>query len=313
MFYREALEMKPAEGSKLKGPRHTETRGKVPLRHLAVATLVAAVFLMSAATARAASSQTCESSIVSCGCTITSAGYYEVDAPLASSQGMTARSECVAIKASSVTLNLLGSQISGPGGPPTLTRTDSASATIGIHVLAGSNNNFIEGAGAIIGGWTIGLQLEGAQNTVEFFESNDNDVAGVLLDRANSNTISDFIANHNGEFGVWLQQSNNNQINCSDADNNATSGIYLGCSPSPPTGIGCRRGGASTGNHLFNLVINGNGVYGIMLDSGSKHTTIADVSAQQNLVADLDDENAACGSNFWFDNSFVSVSQSCVD
>lgn len=185
--------------------------------------------------------------------------------------------------------------------------------SIGVHIEAGANNNFIEGAGAMINGWTVGLQIEGSQNLAEFFSASNNEVAGVLLEHGSANNITDFIANQNGEYGVWLQQSSNNQINSSDADSNATSGIYLGCPVSANAIVGCKKNGVNSGNHLFNLMINTNGAYGIMLDSWTRHTTITDVSAQGNSVADLGDLNTDCGSNMWFDNSFGNVSQGCVD
>ena len=260
-----------------------------------------------ARSAQAAATQLCERSIVSCGCTITSGGYYEVDASLLSTQGLTSRGECIAIKADNVLLNLQASQISGPGGAA------EGSASIGVHIQPGANNNFIEGSGALIDGWSVGLLIEGSQNDIEFFDANNNDVAGVVLEHASGNNITDFVANNNGEYGVWLLQSNSNQINCANADNNASSGIYLGCSGSKNGIVGCRRNGVNTDNHLFNLMIDTNGAYGILLDSGNRHTTVSDVSAQGNSLADLGDRNAGCGSDMWFGNSFNSVSQNCVD
>lgn len=165
----------------------------------------------------------------------------------------------------------------------------------------------------MIEGWTVGVEIQGSQNVLEFFNANGNDVAGIVLRRGSANNISDFVANNNGEFGVWIQQSNNNQLNCSNADNNGNAGIYSGCSQSESQQMGCRRNAASSGNRVFNLMVLNNGAYGIVLDSFTRHSVIADVSARGNPAADLSDQNSGCGTDLWFDNSFDSANQACVN
>jgi parallel beta-helix repeat protein len=259
----------------------------------------------------AASMHPCSRSIVSCGCTITASGYYEIDAELSSSQGLTSGGECIAVKAGKVILNLGASEISGPSVSAGMANV--AQPAIGIHVQPGSNDIFVEGSGALIHGWSVGLQVEGTDGVFEFFSANDNSVAGIVLTRANRSNVSDFTVRNNGRYGVWLQQSNSLQLSCANADSNASAGIYSGCTSSEAAAFGCKRGATNAGNHLFNLMVNGNGAYGIMFDSATRRSTVSDVSAHDNPSADLVDEGGGCGSNAWFDNSFGSVNQNCVD
>jgi hypothetical protein len=224
---------------------------------------------------------------------------------------LTSRGECIAIKVGKVILNLAGSEISGPGANGEMATV--AQPAIAVRVQPGSNDIFVEGGGALIHGWSVGLEVGGADGVFEFFSANENSIAGIVLTRANRSNVSDFMAESNGQYGVWMQQSNSVQLSCANADGNAGAGVYSGCTNSDAAAFGCRRGGNNTGNHLFNLMVNANGAYGIVFDASTRRSTVSDVSAHGNLSADLVDEGSDCGSNAWFDNSFGSVNQNCVD
>ena len=104
------------------------------------------------------------------------------------------------------------------------------------------------------------------------------------------------------------------------ATGNVASGVYI-------TG--------SIGTDLAGGSLNGNGDSGVAIDGTSSEVTVRDNIADGNTVGvyignsstdnsvhdnqafsnsyvDLDDENASCDSNDWFDNSFDTRNQSCI-
>jgi hypothetical protein len=253
------------------------------------------------------SGPSCSTTISSCGCTITSPGFYEITAPLLSSQGLTPSGDCISIKASKAMVLFNDFDVTGPGG--------GTPTGVGVHLLPGASNDFIEFLGSSISGWDVGLLVEGNNNIAEdFYGANNNGTAGVELNKAKNNNINDFDANNNSNYGVWLKASSNNQINCSSFSGNTNAGVYVGCSASGPISAKCRGVGKSVGNQIYDFSTGG-GKYGVALDTGSTKSLITDGGFFGHAtIDDYFDANPGCDSNKWFGNAASATkSQGCIN
>src|SRR5579885_614060 len=182
----------------------------------------------------------CVNPIAACGCTITKPGFYNVTNDLNSGSGLTAKGGCIDIKASKVVLNtghiisgpqIAGYNITGPGG--------GSPTGIGIHILKGSNGDFLE-LPSNITGWDVGLLVEGNNNILENFSAGPlsgpgNGTAGVEVKGGKNNNLNNFTAQENNNYGLWVRGASNNQFNCANTDSNTHIGTIVGCSSS---GIG---------------------------------------------------------------------------
>jgi len=291
---------------------YAKVRSRLATAGLVVSTIiaVAAIFFARPSTARAGESAAalvkCGSSITSCGCTITKKGYYEVDAALDYTQGLTPKGDCIDIKASKVILNLLGYNVYG---------NDSASpyVGVGVRVLKGSNKNFIEGRGSNIRYWNYGIEVDGNSNIAESMRTSYNGQAGVFVNNSNNNNINDFSSDNNTTFGVWLRGGKGNQVNCSESNNNGVAGVYLGCSASGPSGAACKGTPNPKNNKIFDHSAESNGSYGIALSKGATGTILTDLAAGSNSTDDLFDENSSCDNNTWFANDYSTANQGCIN
>jgi Right handed beta helix region len=276
----------------------------------ALVALAAVIFFARPSTARAGQAEAalvkCGSSITTCGCTITKPGYYEVDANLNYTQGLTPAGDCIDIKASKVILNLLGYEVYG---------NDKASpyVGVGVRVLKGSNKNFIEGDNSGIRHWNYGIELDGGNSIVEYFQTSYNGQAGVFVNKSNNNNINDFSSDYNTTFGVWLRGGKGNQVNCSDSSNNGVAGVYLGCSASGPSGAACKGTPNPKNNKIFDHNAASNGSYGIALSKGATGTILTDLGVHTNSTDDMFDENSNCDNNTWFDNNYSTANQGCIN
>lgn len=288
-----------------------------PLIAVAVAFAVASIVLGS----RAASAlPSCTAAIRSCGCIIGQAGLYAVTRDLAGSPN----SDCIQIKTASAVLNLQGHSITGPGAA-------------GIHVLRGSANLMLEGHGASISGFNVGMQIEGSKVVGEHFDlsnnvsegltilkvkqvlladiiANLNGASGVRITSGGTNGVSELTANSNGGSGVLIQGSSTNLIGPFTANGNSADGVLITCAPKKK-GPGC--GAVSGGNLVYDGAANNNTGSGIEIGPGSKKANfVGDNSAQNNTSGtDLLDDNPGCGGalvgNAWFTNTGAG-SPSCV-
>ena len=287
-----------------------------------VAVVIAGAMFGSAPSVRAGDSQTdvavtsCVSPITSCGCTITTSGFYILANALSSSQGLTANNGCIDISASHVVLNSGkpvtsgvkhgGFSIDGPGG--------GTPTGIGIHILKGSNKDFLELPGAV-DGWDVALLVEGNNNIVDFdFEGPPaNGTAGIEINGGSNNNINDFRSNNNKNYGVWLRGASNNQINCSDSDNNGNIGVYIGCSANGPINGKCSpKVPPSNNNRIFDHSADSNTKYGVVIDLGNTGNIVTDLTAETNGTMDLLDENKNCDHNRWFFLGFNTASPGCI-
>jgi hypothetical protein len=289
-----------------------------------VAVVSASVVFASAPSVRAEDSQTdvavtaCVSPITSCGCTITAPGFYKLANAVSSSQGLTANNGCIDISAPNVVLNTGkpltpsgvthgGFDVEGPGG---VTPTG-----IGIHILKGSNNDFLELPSAV-DGWDVALLVESNNNIVDFSfveQPVPNGTAGIEINGGNNNNINDFRSNNNKNYGVWLRAASNNQINCSDSDNNGNIGVYIGCSDNGPIKAKCSpKVPPSNNNRIFDHFSDNNTKYGVVIDLGNTGNIVTNVRAETNGTMDMLDENKNCDHDRWFFDGFSMASPGCI-
>jgi hypothetical protein len=254
----------------------------------------------------------CSDQISTCGCTITKSGFYEVTANISSSQGLTALGDCIDIKASNVVLeavqsmNATATQINNIVG---------AGSGIGIHILKGSSNDFLELFAVL--DWEVGLMVEGNNNVIHEFFAETCAVAGVELNSARNNTISALLAIGNQNYGLWIRQSVNNKISLGQFLNNQNIQLYVGCSDNGPVSEKCRGVGDSKGNQIYGdlgSTSNGasNGKYGIVIDLGNTQNLVTNNSVTNDSIDGLFDANSNCDQNKWLLNRFDSSNVGCI-
>ena len=259
----------------------------------------------------------CVDPITACGCTITKPGFYNVTNNLNAGSGLTPKGGCIDIQASKVVLNtghlvagpaIAGYSITGPGGGMPI--------GIGVHILKGSNSDFLELVSDLTG-WDVGLLVEGNNNIVENFTAGPiggpgNGTAGVEINGGNSNNLNNFVAQNNSNYGVWIRGASNNQFNCANTDGNFNIGTFVGCSA---TGIGgkCKPKAVAKRNKIYDFSSDSNTNFGIVIDKGNNGNSVSDTAAQSSGTFDMDDENPNCDHNLWFLNPFDTASQLCID
>jgi parallel beta-helix repeat protein len=250
--------------------------------------------------------------ITTCG-KIAKAGLYELDNDLVASTP--AGGDCLVITAANVSLNLNHFGLFG------------ATSAVGIHVMKTAAKAFIEGNGATIQTFGIGIQIDAAGVLADNFSVLSNTDAGILLNHTQQADLSNFSASNNlndgvritgggynvlqmpviygnGRYGVWAQSSSHNSIGNFTVQNNKIAGIYIGCSTTGPQAP-CPRGAlASNYNYMFSGLagISSSGVqsYGVAIDFGDNFNRVVNVAAWQNEQLDLFDANLDCASNYWF-------------
>jgi hypothetical protein len=291
------------------------------LSKIAIAIVGASLLIASAPRAQAEDSEpdaavtACGNSIATCGCTITKSGFYQVTANLLSSQGLTAKNGCIDIKASKVNLNFgkpppphqrsQGFNLTGPGG--------GTPTGIGLHILKGSNGDFVE-LPVEVDGWDVAILVEGSNNIVEDFDANSNGTAAIEINGGKNNNINDFTAGSNKNFGVWLRGASNNQINCSNTDDNGNIGVYVGCSVTGLINAKCSPAvPPSNSNRIYDHSATDNSKYGVVIDLGNTRNSVSDVNSTGNTTMDMVDANASCDHDIWFFNGFDTASESCIN
>jgi len=104
----------------------------------------------------AVAAQACPPTINSCGCAILAPGTYKLGLAIDASQGLTPSGACIDIASSFVTLDVAKKSITGPGG--------SSPTGIGILVRHGISTMLVEGRGATVTGWDVGLLIQSAND-----------------------------------------------------------------------------------------------------------------------------------------------------
>ena len=262
----------------------------------------------------------CSRSILACGCTITKAGNYSVDADLSGLQGLTALNACIDITAEHAKLFLNGRLVEG------IEQNFDATA---IHILPTARYTLIEGSTAtppaqnqIIGGWKIGIQSDADNVVIDLPNLPGVITAGVFLNHTYNNRISGAGPNgvgtsNNGTYGIWIVGGNSNQVNAGYAQYNGIAAVYVGCSSTGPLGSRCAPGQASSGNLIYNYRSASPGnqqfqPYGVVLEAGSVHNTVMNTTVSGDNLFDLYDGNAGCADNVWRANKFGIANQNCI-
>jgi hypothetical protein len=248
----------------------------------------------------------CTPTINSCGCVIASSGTYKVGLNLNAAQGLNGDDSCISIAASYVTVDFGKKAITNSGKP----------SGIGISTRKGVHTLLLEGRGATVSGWDVGIFFQGKNSTIDDFVTTSNGTAGVELSQAKSNNLVNINSNTNSNYGVWVRASSFNQINNLKTQTNGNIGTYVGCSAVGPAGA-CVGIANSNNNWIFTNAIAGNTNYGIVLDVGASISIVTNNTlggGAHNGKFDLFDGNSNCGTNQWIsDDSTATVSpSSCV-
>lgn len=249
----------------------------------------------------------CTPTIGSCGCVIASSGTYKLGLNLTAAQGLNGDDSCISIAASYVTVDF---------GKKTITNSGAQPSGIGISTRKGVHNLLLEGRGATLSGWDVGILFQGKNSTIDDFVTTKNGTAGVELSQAKSNNLVNINSNTNSNYGVWVRASSFNQINNLKTQTNGNIGTYVGCSAVGPSGA-CVGIANSNSNWIFTNAIAGNTNYGIALDVGASVSIVTNNTlggGAHNGKFDLFDGNSNCGTNQWIsDDSTATVSPaSCV-
>jgi parallel beta-helix repeat protein len=244
--------------------------------------------------------------------TLRAAGSYEIDATLTAS-GAT---DCIAIAASNVVLNLNGWLIQGGGG------------AAGVHVLPKAANTYIEGRGTMISGFNEGVEIDGVGAVAENFTAASNTDAGVYLNNSRQARVANFTtsgnldgvrvssgtdnvvegvtAHTNSRYGVWLESTSYNSVEGFLVEDNQMAGVYVGCWPTGPQGTKCPR---KIKPSNYNSILDGSAVknsagdqaFGIAIDLGNSNNRVSGVTTSFNSESDLVDDNPDCGNSIWID------------
>jgi len=250
-----------------------------------------------AAAAPAAAQTTCSPTINQCGCTISAAGSYKIGLNINSGQGLTANNACIEIAASFVIFDGGKKTITGPGG--------AAPSGIGIFVHRSNRSIVLEGRGATVSGFDVGLLIEGREVVADSFIANNNGTAGIELFNAEGVELTNPTAENNLNYGIWVKRTSSSDITNSKTESNGNIGLYVGCADIGPTNSGCGGTFQSIGNYIFTGNIMGNTNYGVALDIGAKSTIVTNQTlggGTHNAKDDLFDANSNCGSDKWFAN-----------
>src|SRR5262245_9051237 len=138
----------------------------------------------------------CTPTIGSCSCVIASPGTYKIGLNLIAAQGLNGDDSCLSIAASFVTLDFAKKPITNTGAKP---------SGIGISVRKGVHTLLLEGRGATVSGWDVGILFQGKNSTIDNFVTSSNGTAGVELSQAKSNNLVNITSDSNSNYGVWVR------------------------------------------------------------------------------------------------------------
>jgi hypothetical protein len=288
--------------------RAAKSRLSRPLRSaLRLALITGTMILAGLATTQAASQVVCPTVITSCGCVITKSDTYTVANDLSASQ--TSLPVCIEISADHTILNLKGASVIGNGdGTGTGILIDhgavyslvegSDEATVTPPDDAGSNDEPVPGAQAVVTQWNIGIEDDANDAVITLFkqlggnffqQQFGNATAGLLINGATGTVATNFIASFNNTNGVMVVKSSQIRLSNFSASGNQETGLLLQDSNDSAIGTAGSAGNGKYGIWLLgssqNVITNsngnsGNGDTGILLGcpegekcSGTKKST----------------------------------------
>ena len=137
------------------------------------------------------------------------------------------------------------------------------------------------------------LNLTGNSTGIALYNANDNEIHHNTV---NGNTGT---AGITPGMGIVLVNSSGNNLHQNEASGNGADGVAL-------------MFGSKDNNVMHNVAKNNTGS-GINVTSGSGDNVLKMNEATTNGSFDLKDGNAACGTNLWRSNTFVTKSQPCIN
>ena len=249
-----------------------------------------------------------QTSITSCGFTITAPGAYVVGANLGPCPAAG-----ILIEASNVQLTLNGHTITG-----TIPTSD---AGVGVDPGAvGLSGILIQGPG-FIRNFRAGIGIRNVDNIqITRVTSANNIDFDLAADTVTGLVLQQNVFARNGGVGLYLNGSSNGQVQNNDVSGNGASGMVLS---------------GGSGNVVANNIVNGNNVDGILIvennDQVQNNTTngnqnsgihvasgasgnqiLRNTSEGSSTGSDLEDDNVSCGTNKWRKDTFFTSNQACI-
>jgi Right handed beta helix region len=251
--------------------------------------------------------------ISACG-TINSAGAYY----LAKNIGVAGN--CIVIRASNVTFNLMGFRIVGNG-------------TVGHGVIIARGAASVQVANGQISAWAMGVEDLGSGALLQNLKILNNTLMGVALagvtgSRVQGNRfpgngsvaiyanatrgalVSGNVSTGSGKYGVWVRSSTQFAIRNNQISQDGIAGIFVGCSGHGITNtLTCLPD--SAGVIASNRVIY-NTRLGIGIDRGNSHIQVTNNQVSASGKFDLFDSNPACGTNTWSHDTYKTHNRACA-
>ena len=267
---------------------------------------VTIVMLLVASSARA------QTSVSSCGTTISASGSYVLSTNLSCS------ADGVDITASDVDFDLHGHRMSSTATGTTGINGCLASIIEHVTIRNGTVDGFDEDVctggldlrvtGLHLGGSNadVGITIQGGTRNSSFDSNVITGIkTGILLEDASGNNIFlNQISNCGTGVEVFsgVNVAMNNSVFDNDLSSNTGQGILFQQGAAGP--------GATINNAVANNIVNGNGV-GIEITGGGN--AIVGNTAKKNSVVDLQDDSHGCTDNIWLSNTFKTASPSCIN
>src|SRR5713101_3723852 len=224
-----------------------------------------------------------QTSVDSCGSTLSSSGSYVVKGTLTASSG-----NCIEVTAPNVILDLSDGTLVGPG--------DSGTAVL-IHKQAKGAFVF----GGVLQGWDVGVEVDSARTVVSDTDISRGANTGVFLNGARKAVVADIDvsdirqvgvhvrsssfctvenvdASTNGEFGFWVESSRNIRLLRDDASESGDTAVFLDhARKTVVSGVDASAAGLGVGVGLSSPSVVGAGVHLL----SSSFSTIVDVDASR--------------------------------
>ncbi len=303
-----------------KRTRQREANGAPdPIRTHAHVSRLGLTLLLGAIAGVFAAGQAFGADITACGATIKTPGFYRVTQNLTATHG-----DCIDVDAAHTVVFLNGRQLKGSG------------SGVGVRFFPRAKFSFIEGGNSTLSGFAIGVEDDASNLRGDNFNANSNTNGGVLVNGAKDSTFSNFQASGNGSFGIdfvqgsnnvaegaqaisnggygiWLHGSKDVRIDNFDVEQNGIAGVYVGCSSQGPGNACPGAKHISSANQIYDGFVDGNGPYGVVIDSGATANLITSVESMNNKTSDMLDLGK-CGSDSWFGNIFANATPSnCIN
>ena len=164
---------------------------------------------------------------------------------------------------------------------------------------------------------SVGIDVTGDSNSLLLVTGNRNGDNGLLVLGSN-NTVRQSTFAANGDDGAGFFTGVGNSITRSRTFLNNDKGIIVGASATLVTenhsffnDIGLYFSDGSVGSTAVLNQTYANDV-GIWINSTSKSNSVVFNGSYANHTWDMEDDNASCDSNLWFNNLFSTANQSCI-